>query len=164
MTEIAFRVEPGCEFYKQYFAAKAERQKFHDCARAFFKNHNLLDSAEYYQTEFLALKLSETQRKMFDEQIKKYHDQNGMTVFKKKSEMQREWTESVVSKIDMELMRNQKFWYFTYVHSGSYSLWDLDGQIFGYLSDKFQSEIKLPPYFIPIKMSDYYLAMEKEAQ
>ena len=95
MKELAFIVVKYSEFYKQYFEAKAERQKFHELAKAFFEKYDLVDNAEYYQTKFLGLKLTPEQKKRFDGQLKKYDDENGMSRFKQKSVMQKAWNEFV---------------------------------------------------------------------
>ena len=52
MKEIAFTVNKESQFYKDYFLAKEERQKFHELAKTFFKKHNLFEPKKYYQTEF----------------------------------------------------------------------------------------------------------------
>ena len=83
MKEIAFVVKPNSEFYNKYFKAKEEKQHFHELARKFFEKNDLLDSGEYYQTRFLGLKLNTEQKKRFAEQLKKYDDENGMSIFKK---------------------------------------------------------------------------------
>ena len=36
MKEIAFTVNKDSQFYKNYFLAKEERQKFHELAKEFF--------------------------------------------------------------------------------------------------------------------------------
>ena len=43
MVELAFKVAEGTAFYKQFFRAHKEKQKFHDLARAFFERHDLMD-------------------------------------------------------------------------------------------------------------------------
>ena len=70
MKEIAFQIKRDSEFYKKYFETKAEKEKFHKLARIFFEKYDLLDNLEYYQTEFLGLKLTIEQRERFKKQIK----------------------------------------------------------------------------------------------
>lgn len=163
MIEIAFTVDKQSDFYKEYFEAKAEKQKFHNYARAFFEKHNLVDSANYYMTDFLGMQLSAEQKERFGNQLKKYDDKNGMSLFKKNSPMQKQWTDEVVGKVNMKLMDTQRFWWLYYVSHGRYALWDNGAEIFGYLSDKYRI-VKLPDYFNPIKMSEYYLAVEATEQ
>jgi hypothetical protein len=161
MKEIAFKVKSDSEFYNKYFKAKEERQHFHDLARVFFEKYDLVDNAEYYQTEFLGLKLNAEQKKRFAEQLKKYDDENGMSVFKKKSAMQKVWNEDVTSKVDFETIDAIRFWYFYFINKGKYNLWDDGhGTIYGYLQDDYKEEIGLADYMIEIKMSEYYSVIE----
>lgn len=160
MKEIAFTVNKDSQFYKNYFLAKEERQKFHELAKAFFKKHNLFETKKYYQTEFLGLELTSEQKALYADQIKKNDDENGMTRFKKRSAMQKSWEEDVVSKVDFDVIEKPKFWWFEFISRGSYSLWDHDGVIYGYLKDGHKEEIKLADYMTEIKMSEYYMAIE----
>ena len=161
MKEIAFTVKQDSQFYKNYFSAKEERQRFHELAKAFFKKHNLFEPKKYYQTEFLGLELTVEQKKLYADQIKKYDDENGMTRFKKRSAMQKSWEEDVVSKVDFDVIEKPKFWWFDFIMRGSYSLWDHNGIIYGYLKDNHKEEIKLADYMAEIKMSEYYMAIEE---
>ena len=160
MKEIAFTVNKDSQFYKNYFLTKEERQKFHELAKAFFKKHNLFEPKKYYQTEFLGLELTAEQKALYADQIKKNDDENGMTRFKKRSAMQKSWEEDVVSKVDFDVIEKPKFWWFEFIMRGSYSLWDHDGIIYGYLKDSHKEEIKLADYMTEIKMSEYYMAIE----
>ena len=160
MKEIAFTVNKDSQFYKNYFLAKEERQKFHELAKAFFKKHNLFETKKYYQTEFLGLELTAEQKALYAGQIKKNDDENGMTIFKKRSAMQKSWEEDVVSKVDFDVIEKLKFWWLKFIAHGSYSLWDHEGCIYGYLKDRYKEEIKLADYMTEIKMSEYYIAIE----
>ena len=160
MKEIAFTVNKDSQFYKNYFLAKEERQKFHELAKAFFKKHNLFETKKYYQTKFLGLELTADQKKFYADQIKKNDDENGMTIFKKRSAMQKSWEEDVVSKVDFDVIKKLNFWWFEFIARGSYSLWDHDGSIYGYLKDNYKEESKLADYMTEIKMSEYYMAIE----
>ena len=160
MKEIACKVKPGSKFYTDYFRAKEERQKFHELAKAFFKKHDLFEPKKYYQTELLGLELTADQKKFYADQIKKKDDENGMTIFKKRSAMQKSWEKYVVSKVDFDVIENPKFWWLEFISCGSYSLWDHDGVIYGYLKDRYKEEIKLADYMTEIKMSEYYMAIE----
>lgn len=160
MKEIAFVVKPDSEFYNKYFKAKEEKQHFHNLARVFFKKYDLLDNAEYYQTKFLGLKLNSEQKKRFAGQLKKYDDENGMSIFKKNSAMQKAWNEEVISMVNFEVIDVVKFWYFGFLNHGSYNLWDYNGSIYGYLKDSYREEIQLADYMTEIKMSEYYSVIE----
>lgn len=162
MKEVAFMVRPDSEFYNKYFKAKEERQHFHDLAREFFERYDLVDNAEYYQTEFLGLKLNDEQKKRFAAQLTKYDDENGMSIFKKRSAMQKSWNEDVTSKVDFKTMNVLHVWYFPFINKGRYNLWD-DGRgtIYGYLEDNYKEAINLTDDMIEIKMSEYYSAIEE---
>lgn len=164
MKEVAFTVNKDSQFYKNYFLAKEERQRFHGLAREFFKKHNLFEPKKYYQTEFLGLELTAEQKALYADQIKKNDDENGMTRFKKRSAMQKSWEEDVVSKVDFDVIEKSKFWWFEFIMRGSYSLWDHDGVIYGYLKDSYKEQIKLADYMTEIKMSEYYMAIEATEQ
>ena len=161
MVEVAFTVNKDSYLYQEYFDAKNERKKFHDLARAFFVKHDLLDSGEYYQCHTLSLKLSADQRSRFVDQLKKGKDPNGMSVFKKRSAMQKEWEDAVASKIDFDIISRYRTWFFVFISSGSYNMWDDgNGNVYGYLSDKYNESITLSGCMTEIKMSEYYAAIE----
>lgn len=160
MKEIAFVINKNSEFYNEYFKAKEEKQHFHDLARAFFEKNDLLDNAEYYQTQFLGLKLNSEQKKKFIGQLKKYDDENGMSIFKKNSAMQKAWNEEVTSMVNFDVINSIKFWYFSFISRGSYNLWDCNDSIYGYLKDNHKEEIQLADYMTEIKMSEYYSVIE----
>ena len=162
MKEVAFTVRPDSEFYNNYFKAKEERQHFHDLAREFFEKYDVGNSGGYYQTEFLGLQLNDEQKKRFANQLTKYDDENGVSIFKKRSAMQKAWNEDVTSKVDFKVMELNHFWYFPFINEGRYSLWDDgNGTIYGYLVDNYKKEINLTDDMIEIKISEYYAAFEK---
>lgn len=161
MKEVAFKVVKDSNFYKVYFEVQAEKQKFHNLARAFFKKHNLVDGKEYYQTRVLSMSLTDEQRERFEGQIRKDTDHKGMYIFKLKSPMQKEWNEDVVSKINFFTLRQNDFWYDGIISRGRYALWDYDGEVYGYLYDEYKEEIQLPEYLTEIKMSEYYSVIEQ---
>lgn len=160
MKEIAFVVKRDSEFYNKYFKAKEEKQHFHDLARAFFEKYNLLDSARYYQSEFLGLELNVEQKQRFEGQLRKNDNEDGMSIFKKNSIMQKSWNEEVTSKVDLEAINKISLWYLGFISYGNYSLWDYDGNIYGYLKDNMTDNINLADYMTEIKMSEYYSVIE----
>ena len=165
MKQVAFKVIKDSEFYKEYFETKAEKQKFHDLARDFFKKHDLLGNGKkYYQTKFLALELTAEQKERFAGQLKKDTDNRGMSNFKKKSSMQKMWNEDVTSKINFYTLNQNDWWYEGIISQGEYSLWDYNGEIYGYVSDKYKTEIELPEYVTEIKLSEYYSVIEEIEQ
>lgn len=161
MVEVAFTVNKDNYLYQEYFDAKNEKKKFHDLARAFFAEHDLLDSGEYYQCNTLTLKLSADQRDRFADQLRKCKDPHGMSVFKKRSAMQKAWEDCVASKIDFDIINHYRIWFFSFIGCGGYNMWDDgDGNVYGYLSDKYSKTIALPVGMTEIKMSEYYAAIE----
>lgn len=160
MKEMAFIVKHDSELYNKYFDAKEEKQRFHDLARAFFEKYNLLDSARYYQAEFLGLELNDEQKQRFEGQLRKNDNKDGMSIFKKNSIMQKSWNEEVTSNIDFDIINKISFWYLDFIHYGNYNLWDYDGNIYGYLKDNMDGNINLADYMTEIKMSEYYSVIE----
>jgi len=160
MVEQAFKVVPGSDFALKYIVALSEKKKFVSLADAFFKNHNL-NPEKYGLLGGLRMSMDDDERKKFESQLRKDLDESGLVVFKKKSPMQKAWEEEVVSKIDFDAKDCVKFWWISYIMRGSYALWDHKGEIYGLLTDKSASEIKLTDDMIPIKMSEYYAAMEE---
>ena len=162
MVEIAFKVAEGTAFYKQFFRAHKEKQKFHDLARAFFERHDLMDGpCQYYQCRALGIEMNEDQKLRFSSQIRKGSDRNKITFFKKRSPLQLAWTQEVIESVDMALLDKQSLWYWPFIGCGEYALWCDGDEIYGLLKDRNQSEIKTADWMLPIKMSEYYAAIER---
>ena len=161
MVEVAFKVVKGSKFYNDYFNEKEERQKFHDLAIEFFKNNGFSLNGKYIQCERLRLELTDEEQVKYYSQLMKYRDDYGMCVFKKKSKIQNKWEEEVFNKIDYSKIEKIKFWWLGYIYVGSYSLWDYEGEIYGYLKNNNKDSIKLSDDMEEIKMSEYYRVMEE---
>lgn len=162
MVEVAFEVVYESALYNRYFQAMAEKQKFHEAARSFFEKHGLVDNLGYYQEEYLALQLTDEQREKFADQLKKLVDNNNVSYFKKNSVMYKEWTADVVSKVDMKIINQMQWWYFPYIGTGHYSLWDHQGQLYGYLQDNNKDSIQLTDEMIRIPLSEYHRVKEEK--
>jgi hypothetical protein len=160
MVEQAFIISKDSELYRKYFDALAEKQKFHDLAREFFRKHDLVQSGGYYQAEYLALQLSDEQREKYSSQLKKLIDSNNMSYFKKNSPMCKEWVETVVNEVSMKVLGCNDFWYFPYIGTGRHALWNKGDVLYGYLMDSDRDKIELSESMSPIKMSEYYSAKE----
>lgn len=161
MVEIAFKVAKGTDFYKQFFKALAEKQRFHDLARAFFERYDLMDGpCNYYQSNTLAIEMDDAQKLRFRSQIRKDADKNNITFFKRNSPMQKAWMREVIEKVDTNLLDQQSLWYWPYIGCGEYALWCFGDEIYGLLMDRNQQQINLADWMLPIKMSEYYAAME----
>ena len=162
MVEVTFRVAKDSTFYTQFFNAQAEKQRFHDLARKFFKRYDLMDGpCKYYQNKILAIEMNDAQKLRFYSQICKACDKNNMTFFKKRSSMQQAWMQEVIEKVDMNLLDRQSLWYWPYIGCGEYALWCSGDEIYGLLKDRNKKEINLADWMLPIKRSEYYAAMEE---
>ena len=163
MVEIAFKVDPESELYQKVADRCSERQKFHDLAREFFARNEPFHSQHYVQSRDFMMDLTEEEQRKYQSQILKRKSSNGMCIFRKGSLMQKKWTNEVVSRVDFRKLDSLRTWYFQFIDSGSCALWmSKTGDVYGYLSDKHKDAINLPPYMRKIKISEYYLAVEKE--
>lgn len=159
---FAFTVKHDSDFYKQYFAAKDEKEKFRQLAITFTKKHGI--DGDIYVSKILAVKPPKGKRRSFVDQTKVKPDRNGFYWFKKKSAIHQLWDVEVVPHVNWECINKLDFWWLGYIHSGSYALWDRDGEIYGYLEDKVQKEITPGEHMEPMKMSEYYAVIERYEQ
>lgn len=156
---LTFTVKPDSQFYSDYFRAQAEKKRFHDIAVPFLKKHGIEGS--FYLSKSLSVKATKEQREKFSGQLLKNSDKQGFYYFKAKSPIEKEWESEVAAKINFKALEKCNFWYFGFIDSGSYSLWDWNGTIYGYLENKHVNDI--PPdesWMCPIKVSEYYAAIE----
>ena len=91
MKEVAFRVKPDSELYKNHFKEKEERKKLHEYARTFFKKHGFCDNGGSYQRQRLSMELTPEEHEKYASQLKKHPDSNGLYTFKANSAMQNGW-------------------------------------------------------------------------
>ena len=156
---FAFTVKHDSDFYKQYFAAKDEKEKFRQLAITFTEKHGI--DGDIYVSEILAVKPPKGKHRSFADQTKVKPDRNGFYWFKKNSAIRKLWDTEVVPFVNWEYIDKLDFWWLGYIQCGSYSLWDRDGEIYGLLEGRNQSEIKTADWMLPMKMSEYYAVMEK---
>lgn len=161
MVEQAFRVKPGTDFHSAYFDAREEKVKFAKLAHVFFQKNGFADGGSFYILDRMYTTLTEQEKEKFSGQYVSSPDENGLYAFKKRSKLQKQWEVEVVAPVKMELIQNIKFWWLPYVSHGSYALWDFNGTIYGHLMDRKADEIHLADYMEPIKLSEYYLTIEK---
>lgn len=159
MQEVAFRVKPDSELYKNHFKEKEERKKMHEYARAFFKKYGFCNKGGYYQRQTLSMELTPEEHEKYASQLKKHPDSNGLYTFKKISAMQKAWENEVCANVDFNKMHINSFWYSRIISSGSYALWDKDNELYGLLESKY-GEIELPDYMERISLSQYYAILE----
>lgn len=161
MIEQAFRVKLGTDFHSEYFAAREEKVKFAKLAHVFFLKNGFADGGSFYILDRMYTTLTEQEKEKFSGQYVSSPDKSGLYAFKKRSKLQKQWEVEVVAPVNMELIQNIKFWWLPYVSHGSYALWDFNGTIYGHLMDRKADEIHLADYMEPIKLSEYYLTIEK---
>jgi hypothetical protein len=159
MYSQAFTVVKDSLMYQTYFNAKAEKEKLRDYSNAFFEKYNI-SNHKYRISTLLEVDLDAESRKRFADQLCKETTLDGWSVFKKRSATQKAWEQEVISHINMEAITKQNFWWLPFVLKGSYAMWDDKGVLYGMIESS--AEIKLEPCMEPIKMSEYYLAMERE--
>lgn len=157
--KIAFKVKHESDFYAKYFDAKEEKVKFKELAVPFFKKHGI--DGRFYMTKSLAVKIPKEQREKLADHMRKNPDRDGFYWFKKKSPIEKEWEESVTAHIDFKRLEQVDLWQLSYILFGKYSLWDMDGEIYGYLEDGYEKDIKLDDFMVQIKISEYYAAVER---
>lgn len=161
MVEVAFKVVKGSKFYNDYFNAKEERQKFHDLAREFLIKNGFSLNRKYLMSRRLYLELTDEEQEKYSYQLMKHKIDFGLRLFKIKSSIQNKWEEEVFNKIDYSKIENVSLWYCKYINQGAYSLWDFDGNIYGYLKNNNKDSINLSDDIEEIKTSEYYRVMEE---
>lgn len=148
-----------CELYHDFMRGHAEKQKFHDAAREFFKKYGFMESGQYVISTRLRATMGPGMRERFAGQLMKYDTSDGLSMFKKNSKMQKAWEEEVVAKADMEAIDWCRLWWFPYIRKGSYALWASGDDVYGYLKET-NGDVKLPDGAAEIKLSEYYAAIE----
>lgn len=156
---MAFKVKHDSEFYAMYYEAKDERTKFKALAVPFFEKYGI--DGRYYQTKSLAVDIPSEQRQRFAEHLRKQPDRQGFYWFKKKSPIGKEWEDTVTARVNFDRLEQTEFWWLPYISTGKYLLWDMDGEIYGYLESRGYGDIAPGDYMEPMKLSEYYAAVEK---
>ena len=155
---LAFKVKTDSDFYNQYFAAKDEKDKFRQLAITFTEKHGI--DGDIYVSKILAVKPPKGKHRSFADQTKVKPDRNGFYWFKKNSTIRKLWDTEVVPFVNWEYVDKLDFWWLGHIQSGSYSLWDWDGEIYGLLKERCQTGIQAADWMMPLKMSEYYAAIE----
>lgn len=159
--EIAFRVKPDTDFHKNYFRMQEEKEKFKTKAKAFFQEQGFEQPVTYGIAKRLHIRLSESDFAKFGSQCCSMPDRKGLYMFKSRSPIQTAWEKAVLSVVDMNLVGSFNFWWIDYISHGQYALWDHNGTIYGYLSDKNKNDPELGPDLEQIKLSEYYRIVEE---
>ena len=144
---LTFRVKKDSEFYKKYFEAHEERKFFLSLAREFFDKYDI--DGSYYHCHDLEVQFTDDAvREKYKDQLCSRPDKKGFYRFKKASPMNKEWRETVTSKVNFDKLNQCELWF-------------LEEEIYGLLEPKYQDDIIPADYMIPIKRSEYYAAVEK---
>jgi len=159
MKEVAFRVKKGSELYESYFAASEEKDKFVRVAHEFFVKRGIADGGKYRLSPNLCLELNPEQKERFKTQLKKYCDSDGLYCFKRRSKMQAAWESEVISQVNLRVLDAVSLWFWPYISKGRQSLWNYEGELYGYLSSN--TDIKLSEDMEPMKLSEYYAIAEE---
>lgn len=156
--EKAFKIKKDSKLYQNYFRSEAERKKFKKLGDAFFDKIGYEGS--YTLTNNLMVKNNlNTLFKLFPNELCKNANKNGLYKFKVKSPTQKRWEKEVISQIDMEAYNAIRFWWRNCIWSGRHTIWDYNGEVYGYLESDY--ELKLTEDMEEIKMSEYYRVIEE---
>lgn len=156
---LTFTVKPESKFYADYFAMRAEHDRFHDVAVPFLKERGI--EGRFYQTPFLAIDPDEETLQRYRNQLRKNPDSQGFYHFLKKSDTEKAWESEVAAKINFSVLDSLDLWYFDFIKSGCYHLWRWNDTIYGYLESKGDCDITPDESWMqPIKVSEYYAAGE----
>lgn len=157
---LTFRVNPDSEFYKQYFEAQEERKHFRELAKAFFDKYEI--DGSYYHCANLEVKFQDDAvRQKFADQLCVKPDARGFYRFKKSSALNKEWLATVTSQVDFKRLEKCDLWFLDVMMSGTYSMWHMDGEIYGKVEESHLVAPKPASYMIPIKLSEYYAVVEQ---
>ena len=161
-NEKAFIAKPDSKLYKDYFIERKENQKFHELALNFFKGLNLSEGRKYCIGKRLMVELTEEEYSQYKHQLLK-DKKEGLYVFKKNSNLQKAWEINVVSQCNMNYIYLTQFWYWDFISVGSYSLWNDETTLYGYVHSK-NGELNIPYYVEEIKLSEYYAKIEEKEE
>lgn len=85
MFEIAFKVNPDSEFYKNYFMKKAEKEKFLELADEFVEKYFLGEWLSLALSDRLTIRLNAEGTRKYAPQTTKHSNRPGFSTFKKQS-------------------------------------------------------------------------------
>ena len=157
---LTFRVKKDSEFYKKYFQAQAERKHFLELAKVFFDKYDI--DGDYYHTVDLQVRFHDDDvRKRYQDQMCVNPDDRNFYRFKKKSPMNKEWRETITVNVDFKTLEQCDLWFLDSMMNGWYSLWHLEDEVYGKVETKNGDEPVVASYMEPIKLSEYYVAVEK---
>lgn len=160
--QITFKCTAG-EFYDTYFAAKQEKEKIRELAKAFMEKHSLPVNT-WCLSERLRVSFQQNHWQEYANQLMKSKpDKYCLFMFKKNSALSKAWKEEVWCHADAGLLNKAKFWWLPCVDAGRFStsLWDHNGVIYGLLECQGESNMRIPEGVEAIKLSEYYTVLEE---
>lgn len=80
MVEMAFKVNPGTTFYKNYFATKEEKAHFIEIAKQFFDKYFPDEKLSYVLNDRLTVDLKPELLAKYESQVMKRRDPHGFVV------------------------------------------------------------------------------------
>ena len=98
--EIAFKVNPDSEFYKNYFMKKAEKEKFLELADEFVEKYFLGEWLSLAFSARLTIRLNAEGTRKYAPQTTKHSNLPGFSTFKKQSSMNHLWENEVCKCVD----------------------------------------------------------------
>ena len=105
MFEIAFKVNPDSEFYKNYFMKKAEKEKFLELADEFVEKYFLGEWLSLALSDRLTIRLNAEGTRKYAPQTTKHSNRPGFSTFKKQSSMNHLWENEVCKCVDWKKFR-----------------------------------------------------------
>lgn len=87
MVEMAFKVNSGTTFYKNYFATKEEKAHFIEIAKQFFDKYFPDEKLSYVLNDRLTVDLKPELLAKYESQVMKRRDPHGFVIFKQRSPM-----------------------------------------------------------------------------
>lgn len=164
MVEMAFKVNPGTTFYKNYFATKEEKAHFIEIAKQFFDKYFPDEKLSYVLNDRLTVDLKPELLAKYESQVMKRRDPYGFVIFKQCSPMNCLWEDEVCKNVNGKKFLANQFWWADFNGSGRITteLWDDEqGNIYGYYSCEYATRsTKVPDTVTQIKLSEYHAACE----
>lgn len=100
MVEMAFKVNPGTTFYKNYFATKEEKAHFIEIAKQFFDKYFPDEKLSYVLNDRLTVDLKPELLAKYESQVMKRRDPHGFVIFKQRSPMNCLWEDEVCKNVN----------------------------------------------------------------
>lgn len=114
MFEIAFKVNPDSDFYKNYFIKKAEKKKFLKLANKFLDKYFWGEWLSLNLSGRLTIRLNAEGTQKYAQQTTRHSNCPGFSTFKKQSPMNRLWEDEVCKCADWKKFSANDFWWMNF--------------------------------------------------